>query len=65
MVPGDMIQLSEEGGVCDGEIVIVTKVDEDGQGFNFVIPEVRGHAPMKNALSTISHFDLEKLGITP
>jgi hypothetical protein len=46
-----------------GETVLVTKVDDDGEGFDFIIPERRGHAPKRFAERRIGHFDLEKLVI--
>ena len=63
---GDMVQISEDSiswNQFGGELVIVTKVDDDGQGFDFVIPERRGHAPMKFAVGNLGNFDLEKLGV--
>jgi hypothetical protein len=64
MIPGDMIQLCEEPWHQHaGECVIVLRVDDDGQGFDFVIPESRGHSPMRFAKHTLGHFDLAKLGI--
>ena len=62
--PGDMVRLVEKPWHQHaGEHVIVTKVDDDGKGFDFVIPETRGHAPMSLVEKLISHFDLEKLGV--
>jgi hypothetical protein len=61
---GDMVQLCEEPWhQYAGECVLVTKIDDDGQGFDFVIPETRGHAPIKFAELFLGNFDLEKLGI--
>jgi hypothetical protein len=65
MIPGDMIKLADGPGLHAGECVIVLKVDEDEKGFDFVIPERRGHAPMKFAIEHLGHFDLEKLGVKP
>lgn len=46
--PGDYVQLvSEPWHQHAGDVVVVTKVDEDGEGFDFVIPEQRGHCPLK------------------
>ena len=62
MIPGDMVRLAKEPwSVHAGEYVIVTKVDDNGNGFDFVIPEQRGHAPMRLADLFISHFDLSQL----
>jgi hypothetical protein len=62
MIPGDMVKLCEEPRhQHSGECVIVTKIDDDGRGFDFVIPETRGHAPMKFAAAHLGHFDIEKL----
>jgi hypothetical protein len=62
--PGTMVRLVEEPwSLHAGECVIVTKVDADGRGFDFVIPERRGHAPAKLVDISLGHFDLEKLGI--
>ena len=55
---GDMIELTEiPWHQHAGEYVIVTRIDEDGRGFDFMIPESRGHSPMKFAARTITHFD--------
>jgi hypothetical protein len=64
MTVGDMVQLTENPwNMFAGECVIVTKIDDDGRGFDFVIPERRGHAPMHFAKFSLGHFSLEKLGI--
>jgi hypothetical protein len=61
---GTMVKITEEPwNQFAGELVIVTKIDDDGIGFDFVIPERRGHAPMKSAIASYGQFDLEKLGI--
>lgn len=62
--PGDMVQIVEEPwNIWSSDLVIVTKVDADEQGFDFVIPERRGHAPMKFAKFYMGGFSLEKLGV--
>jgi len=63
MHPGDMIRISEHPwNQFAGEIAIVSKIDKDGKGFDFTIPEQRGHAPINFAESLISDgFNLEKL----
>lgn len=64
MKVGDMIQLVDKPWhQFAGEFVIVTKIDDDGKGFDFVIPETRGHAPMKFAKFTLGNFDLTRLGV--
>ena len=66
MIPGDLVVITKEPwSQFAGQCVVVTKVDEDGHGFSFVIPEQRGHAPMRLAARRISHFDLEKIGVKP
>lgn len=61
---GDMVQLCKEPWhQHSGDCVLVTKIDDDGQGFDFVIPETRGHSPMKFAQHSLGNFDLKKLGI--
>ena len=61
---GDMVKITEEPwNIHSGECVIVTKIDEDGKGFDFVIPESRGHAPMRFVVATLGNFDLKKLGV--
>jgi hypothetical protein len=66
MRPGDMVVLvNEPRHPLAGEAVIVTAVDADGQGFDFAIPEIRGHSPMRFAQYTVSHFDLDKIGLKP
>ena len=43
---GDFVQLiAEPWHLHAGCFVLVTKVDEDGNGFDFVVPEQRGHSP--------------------
>jgi hypothetical protein len=62
--PGDMIRLVEEPwSIYAGECVFVLKVDENEQGFDFVIPERRGHAPMKFAAQNLGNFKLDRLGV--
>jgi hypothetical protein len=61
---GDMVQITEQPwNAFAGELVIVLKIDEDGHGFDFVIPESRGHAPTSFITQTLGNFNLEKLGI--
>jgi hypothetical protein len=61
---GDMVRIVEEPwSVHAGDLVFVRKIDEDGLGFDFVIPESRGHAPAHFVERVISNFDLKKLGV--
>ena len=62
--PGDMVRITENPwNTHAGDCVIVLKVDEDGKGFDFVIPERRGHAPVRFVVSHLGNFDLGKLGV--
>jgi hypothetical protein len=61
---GMIVEITKEPwNQFSGEMVIVTKIDADGKGFDFVIPERRGHSPMKFAIASYGIFNLEKLGI--
>lgn len=64
MKVGDFVMITEEPwNMFSGQLVFVTKIDDDEGGFDFAIPEQRGHSPMKFAVRNFGNYNLEKVGI--
>lgn len=64
MKVGDLVRITETPwNQFGGEYVVITKIDADSRGFDFVVPESRGHAPAHFIERNLGNFDLEKFGI--